>query len=110
MFFRVPIVWVAAGNAAATITFILGMARQVPENNAKAYIISKSSITALLKEGCGIRSIGRLLSISNITVLRRIVSIAKKIGSLLYHSTKLMKWMRCVHFINPKRDCFGSPF
>jgi hypothetical protein len=37
-------------------------------------------MTALLKEGCGIRSIGRLLSISNTTVLRRIISIAKKIG------------------------------
>ncbi len=36
-------------------------------------------IQKLLKEGCGIRSIGRLLQISVTTVLKRIISIAKAI-------------------------------
>jgi IS1 family transposase/transposase-like protein len=36
-------------------------------------------ITNLVKEGCGIRSIARLLSISNTTVLKRILLIAKSI-------------------------------
>jgi insertion element IS1 protein InsB len=45
----------------------------------KAYVVANKSITALLKEGCGIRSIARLLQISCTTVLKRIVSIAKSI-------------------------------
>ena len=45
----------------------------------KAYTVFDISITCLLKEGCGIRSIGRLLSISVTTVLKRILSIAKSI-------------------------------
>lgn len=45
----------------------------------KAYEISNKSITSLLKEGCGIRSIARLLHISCTTVLKRILSIAKAI-------------------------------
>jgi transposase-like protein len=35
-------------------------------------------ITNLVKEGSGIRSIARLLEISSTTVLKRILSIAKK--------------------------------
>lgn len=46
----------------------------------KAYITCDTSITTLVKEGCGIRSIARLLSISNTTVLKRILSIAKGIS------------------------------
>jgi insertion element IS1 protein InsB len=44
-----------------------------------SYIVSDKSITSLLKEGCGIRSMARLLQISCTTVLKRIVSIAKAI-------------------------------
>lgn len=40
-----------------------------------------SQIIALLKEGCGIRSIGRLLKISATTVIRRIKGISKAIKS-----------------------------
>ncbi len=39
-----------------------------------------TSITGLLKEGCGIRSISRLLRMSSTTVLKRIILIAKKIS------------------------------
>jgi len=46
----------------------------------KAYITPDTSITALLTEGCGIRSISRLLNISNTTVLKRILLIAKNIS------------------------------
>ncbi len=46
----------------------------------KAYIIPNISIKALLVEGCGIRSISRLLRISNTTMLKRILSIAKNIS------------------------------
>lgn len=45
----------------------------------KAYVIANKSITALLKEGCGIRSMARLLQISCTTVLKRILCIAKAI-------------------------------
>lgn len=46
----------------------------------KAYNIGiNNSITILLKEGCGIRSIARILNISKNTVLARIVSIGKKL-------------------------------
>lgn len=45
-----------------------------------AYTIPDNSITSLLKEGCGIRSISRLLKISNTTVLRRILRIARNIS------------------------------
>jgi insertion element IS1 protein InsB len=45
----------------------------------KAYVIANIIITALLKEGFGIRSMARLLHISCTTVLKRIVSIAKAI-------------------------------
>lgn len=45
----------------------------------KAYIVANKSITALLKEGCGMRSIARLLQISCTTVLKRILCIAKAI-------------------------------
>ncbi len=52
----------------------------------KAYTITiNDSIVLLLKEGCGIRSIARILSISKNTVLTRILSIGKglKAKSLL---------------------------
>jgi transposase-like protein len=45
----------------------------------KAYITPDTSITSLLTEGCGIRSISRLLKISGTTVLKRILVIAKNI-------------------------------
>jgi insertion element IS1 protein InsB len=45
----------------------------------KAYIVSNNNITSLLKEGCGISSMARLLHISCTTALKRIVSIAKAI-------------------------------
>ena len=37
------------------------------------------SIVLLIKEGCGIRSISRILKISTTTVLKRIISISKQI-------------------------------
>lgn len=37
-------------------------------------------IKTLLKEGCGVRSIGRILDISNTTVLSRILKISKEIS------------------------------
>lgn len=37
-------------------------------------------IVVLTKEGCGIRSIGRILDISPVTVLRRILKISKKVS------------------------------
>lgn len=40
---------------------------------------TNKKISSLIKEGVGIRSISRLLKISKNTVLKRIVSIAKKI-------------------------------
>jgi len=46
----------------------------------KAYAITiNDSIVLLLKEGCGIRSIARILGISNNTVLARIISIGKTV-------------------------------
>lgn len=43
-----------------------------------------SSIVILLKEGCGIRSIGRILSISKNTVLTRIVSIGSNLKPKMF--------------------------
>ena len=51
-------------------------------NNYKSSACRKtanSNIVSLLKEGCGIGSISRLLKISATTVMKRILSIAKKI-------------------------------
>ncbi|WP_309640937.1 IS1 family transposase [Flavobacterium sp.] len=46
----------------------------------QAYIhTTNASIITLLKESCGIRSIGRILNISKNTVLTRIISIGKKL-------------------------------
>lgn len=45
----------------------------------KSWDTPDNSIIVLLKEGCGIRSIGRLLSISKTTVQHRILLIAKSI-------------------------------
>ena len=48
----------------------------------KAYNINiNDSIIVLLKEGCGIRSIARILNISKNTVLARIISIGKELKS-----------------------------
>ena len=41
--------------------------------------VSSDQIAHLIKEGCGIRSIGRILKISNSTVIRRTLEIAKKL-------------------------------
>jgi insertion element IS1 protein InsB len=67
----------------------------------KAYVIANKSITALLKEGCGIRSIARLLHISCTTVLKRILSIAKAIEKPLisfnksYEVDELRTYYKC---------------
>jgi insertion element IS1 protein InsB len=46
----------------------------------KAYNVTvNDSIIILLKEGCGIRSIARILRISKNTVLARIISIGEKL-------------------------------
>lgn len=42
-------------------------------------LVSNDQIAQLIKEGCGIRSIGRILKISNSTVIRRTLEIAKKL-------------------------------
>ena len=44
-----------------------------------AYLIPSGSITALLKESCGIRSIARLLKISCSTVIKRVLAAKKMI-------------------------------
>lgn len=50
---------------------------------------TNSFIVQFIKEGCGIRSIARLLGISTTTVLLRIISIAKeiKLPTLSLHKT-----------------------
>src|SRR5882757_1615590 len=48
--------------------------------SSKAYTISTSSITKLVKESCGIRSISRILKISTTTVIRRILAAARSIS------------------------------
>jgi insertion element IS1 protein InsB len=53
-------------------TFIKGYS-----NNS--YTVPNSLISTLLKEGCGIRSMARVLQISATTVLKRILLIAKSI-------------------------------
>lgn len=45
-----------------------------------AHLVSDTSIKTLVKEGCGIRSISRILKISKNTALNRILSISKKIS------------------------------
>lgn len=45
-----------------------------------ACLVDTASITALLKEGCGIRSIARLLKICCNTVLKRILAAAKNVN------------------------------
>ena len=49
-------------------------------------LIEDQQITQLVKEGCGIRSIGRILTISNSTVIRRIL----KIGRLLKRPSPIL--------------------
>jgi insertion element IS1 protein InsB len=67
----------------------------------KAYVVANKSITALLKEGCGIRSIARLLQISCTTVFKRIISIAKSIQkpvisfSKTYEVDELCTYYKC---------------
>lgn len=45
-----------------------------------SYLVKDSEIVSLMKEGVGIRSTGRLLQISNSTVLIRILKIATKLN------------------------------
>jgi len=45
-----------------------------------AYLIHDRELVVLVKEGCGIRSIARILSISCGTVLRRSLKIARSLG------------------------------
>jgi insertion element IS1 protein InsB len=53
---------------------------QVEEYRYKSYCATvNSDIKLLTKEGCGIRSIGRILGISPMTVIRRVVSIANEL-------------------------------
>ncbi len=67
----------------------------------KAYIVANKSITALLKEGCGMRSIARLLQISCTTVLKRILRIAKAIAkpvvllNKMYEVDELRTYYKC---------------
>ena len=50
--------------------------------NKACYPETNKQISTLLKEGCGMRSISRILGVSVTTVLRRIVHIAKKLAPL----------------------------
>jgi insertion element IS1 protein InsB len=63
-------------------TFIEGYS-----NNS--YTVPDSLISTLLKEGCGIRSMARVLQISTTTVLKRILQIAKGIHkpAIVYNKT-----------------------
>lgn len=51
----------------------------------KAYQVNDASVKTLVKEGCGIRSIARILGISKNTVLNRILSISKKVRKPLVY-------------------------
>jgi insertion element IS1 protein InsB len=44
-----------------------------------AYLVSDASVVQLTRESCGIRSIGRILSISPVTVIRRILKIGRSL-------------------------------
>jgi insertion element IS1 protein InsB len=74
----------------------------------KACITSNISITALLVEGCGIRSIARLLCISNTTVLKHILLIAKNMSkpaisvNKAYEVTRLL-WIAYAVQIDTRR-------
>lgn len=73
-----------------------------------SYKISDKRIVKLLKEGCGIRSISRILEISPTTVISRIKLIAKTINPPKYiplgRSIKLMNYQL---IFNTKKDEFG---
>lgn len=60
--------------------FILNFSYQAYKENSNNLIIS------LLKEGCGIRSISRILSISNKTVLSRLIKISQHIKAPQFNS------------------------
>jgi transposase-like protein len=49
-----------------------------------SYAINDSEIITLVKEGCGVRSISRILEISTTTVIRRIKRIARGIEKPSY--------------------------
>jgi len=63
-----------------------------------------SKIVALLKEGCGIRSISRLLSISPTTTLKKILAISSKIKTPLIAIGKIYEVDElCTYIGNKKR-------
>ena len=52
----------------------------------KSYLTNDNQIITLVKEGCGIRSISRILKISPTTVINRIKQIARSISKLIHIS------------------------
>lgn len=68
--------------------------------------MNKNSIQ-FTKEGLGIRSTARILKISITTLLKRIVSIARKINRQLSAKEKRMKLMKCVHISDTKKISSG---
>ncbi len=54
----------------------------------KSYLIQDDKIVCLVKEGCGIRSIARILQISKTTITKRILQISEKVISPKYEHGK----------------------
>ena len=53
---------------------------------------TNAKITQFIKEGLGIRSIARVLQIATTTVLKRIITIAKKIQNPIFFKNNLYSW------------------
>ncbi len=77
---------------------------QLNQYRNKAYLPSiNSKITALLKEGCGIRSTARLLNISPTTVIKKIKAIAKTVKRPIIQMGKTYEVDEIRTYIGAKR-------
>ena len=65
---------------------------------------TSKKITTLVKEGCGIRSISRILRISTTTVQRRIITISKQIKKPLVASRSSFEMDELCTFVGRKRN------
>ncbi|HTD40145.1 MAG TPA: IS1 family transposase [Mucilaginibacter sp.] len=75
-------------------------------NNA-CYSSRNASIISLLKEGCGIRSISRLLTVSAVTVLRRIKTIADSINKPIISTGRIYEVDELRTYIqNKNKECW----
>jgi len=75
--------------------------------NLACVIGVSSAIISLLKEGCGVRSIARLLKISTSTVLKRLLSIARKLKKPLIVSGQTYELDELCTYVQQKtRQCW----